>query len=68
MNGRTDIVIYNEHDHPTLAVEIKTQRGDTVEWAIQLRRNMLAHGTLPPTEYFLLALPKSILLVEEFRR
>jgi len=40
-----------------LLAEVKNQRGKSNEWAAQFRRNMLAHGTLPPSPFFLIATP-----------
>jgi hypothetical protein len=54
---RVDLMAYDVQGRPTLAVEVKNKRGTSRAWAAQLRRNMLAHGQLPETAFFLLALP-----------
>lgn len=53
----SDIIVYNQQELPVLAIEAKTKIDATVEWAIRLRRNLLAHGILPATDYFLIATP-----------
>lgn len=53
----SDIIICNRQELPVLAIEAKTKVDATVGWAIRLRRNFLAHGILPATDYFLIATP-----------
>lgn len=57
-----DIIGYDVKGNPTLTVEIKNKKGTDENWAAQMRRNMLAHGTLPKTDFFLLALPDNFYL------
>jgi len=38
-------------------VEVKSKLDATPQWAAQLRRNILAHGTFPDAPYFLMVFP-----------
>lgn len=55
-----DIVAYNPDGTVLLLAEAKSRRGVLESWAAKLRRNMLAHGVLPRTRYFLIATPEHI--------
>lgn len=57
MNSGSDILVFDQNDRPILAIEAKTKTDASVEWAMRLRRNILAHGLLPNTEFFLIATP-----------
>lgn len=57
-----DIIAYNLKGQPTLTVEVKNKSKTTTDWATQLRRNILSHGALPDSKYFLLALPDKFYL------
>ncbi len=57
MSSGSDILVFDQHDRPVLAVEAKTKVNASVEWATRLRRNILAHGLLPTTDFFLIATP-----------
>ncbi len=57
MNSGSDILVFDQNDRPILAIEAKTKLDASVEWAMRLRRNILAHGLLPKTEFFLIATP-----------
>lgn len=52
-----DLAAYNQHDELALVVEVKKKFNASTEWATRLRRNISAHGYLPPVKFFLLALP-----------
>ena len=41
-----------------LLAEAKSRVGTSAEWATQFRRNILAHGTLPNAQFFLIATPE----------
>ena len=58
MKQLADIAVYSPDDRLKLIVEVKNYRNATDEWAAKLRRNLLAHGFFPPSEYFLLVLPE----------
>ncbi len=45
-----------------LTAEIKTRLNVTPGWGAKLQRNLLAHGILPSSPYFLLAFPDKIYL------
>lgn len=57
MTLRSDIVVFSETGRPVLAAEVKTKLNASIDWAIRFRRNMLLHGHLPETEFFLIATP-----------
>lgn len=48
-----------------LLAEAKSGGGTSAQWASSLRRNMLAHGALPPAKYFLIATPVRIYLWQQ---
>lgn len=52
-----DLVVYNPEGQIVLIVESKNRVGTSRTWAAQTRRNMLAHGTIPNSPFFMLALP-----------
>ncbi len=54
---RADLAIYDKNGQLVLVVEAKNKLGTTNSWAIKMRRNILAHGLMPNTRFFLLALP-----------
>lgn len=51
-----DIAVYGKDKSLQLLVEVKSRHGRSSNWAAQMRRNMYAHGLLPETRFFLLAL------------
>jgi hypothetical protein len=57
-----DVVVYSPRAGLQLVVEVKSQSGASDEWARQVRRNLLAHGFVPATPYFLLVLPDHVYL------
>lgn len=57
MRTIADLIVYSADDQARLIVEVKNRKGVTDEWAVQMHRNLIAHGLVPPTIYFLLALP-----------
>lgn len=62
MIARPDFVIRTQDDQLLLIVEAKKRLNASAEWAAQMRRNLVAHGALPPAPYFLLALPDKFFL------
>jgi len=52
-----DLSIDNRNGQLILVVEVKTKLNASPEWATQLRRNILAHGTFPKAPYFLMVFP-----------
>ncbi len=53
-NRHTDILIKNHNDETVVAVEVKNRLNLTPEIATTLRRNLIVHGYVPQTLYFLL--------------
>lgn len=51
-----DIAVYGKDKSLQLLVEVKSRHGTSRNWAAKMRRNMYAHGLLPETRFFLLAL------------
>ena len=45
-----------------MIVEVKLKSHATDEWAAAVRRNLSAHGMVPSSAYFLLALPEQLYL------
>jgi hypothetical protein len=65
MKRLADIAVFSRDYRITLVVEVKGQKHATDEWAAKLRRNLLAHDMIPPSQYFLLALPDHFYLWKE---
>jgi hypothetical protein len=57
MSTRWDLTAYNRDNQLVLVVEVKSKLDATPQWAAQLRRNILAHGTFPDAPYFLMVFP-----------
>lgn len=57
MKFNADMVIYDKTGQLTLVVEVKNKLDTSSSWAAKMRRNLLAHGLMPDTRFFLLALP-----------
>ena len=62
MNAQWDIEVYDRDAQLVLAAEVKSKTNASPEWAIQLRRNILAHGIYPNPPYFLMAFPDKFFL------
>lgn len=59
-NTPIDFIAYNREGKVVLLAEAKSRHGTSDTWAAKLRRNMLAHGILPNSQYFLIATPERI--------
>ncbi|MBZ5675612.1 MAG: hypothetical protein LAP61_15330 [Acidobacteriia bacterium] len=57
-----DLVAYDQEGRVILLVEAKSRHGTSEHWAARLRRNMLSHGLLPWSKYFLIATPERMYL------
>lgn len=57
-----DLVLYHRNGGPVAVAEVKMKFGTSPEWAAQLRRNILAHGSFRPTEFFLIVTPEWVYL------
>jgi hypothetical protein len=55
-----DIVAYDQAGRVVLLAEAKSRVGTSAEWAARFRRNMLSHGTLPKSKFFLIATPERL--------
>lgn len=53
-----DLVAYDQIGAPILLVEVKSTYRSSEHWAARFRRNLLSHGTLPRTPFFLIATPE----------
>ncbi len=51
----TDFIAYDPDGQVVLLAEAKSRRGTSEDWATQLKRNMLSHGSLPWSKFFLIA-------------
>jgi hypothetical protein len=60
-----DFVAYDPKGRVVLLAEAKSRGGTSAQWASRLRRNLLAHGALPPAKYFLIATPERIYLWQQ---
>jgi hypothetical protein len=61
-NNYWDLLVNNRSGQPTLIVEVKSKIGTFSAWVAKLRRNILAHGIVPSTPYFLIAFPDKFYL------
>jgi hypothetical protein len=61
-DAEIDIAAYDKNSQLVLIVEVKRKLGASAEWGAKLRRNILAHGFLPQTRFFLLATPNRFYL------
>jgi len=52
-----DMAVYDKKGQLSLVVEAKSKLNTSSNWAAKMRRNLLAHGLMPDTHFFLLALP-----------
>ncbi|ELS03231.1 hypothetical protein Xen7305DRAFT_00029510 [Xenococcus sp. PCC 7305] len=57
-----DLLVENSDGKPILIVEVKGKTNTSSEWASKLRRNILAHDSLPKTPYFLIVFPDKFYL------
>lgn len=57
-----DFIAYDRDGRVLLLAEANSRHGTSESWAAGLRRNMLAHGLLPASEYFLIATPERLYL------
>lgn len=57
-----DFMFYTPDNKLLLAAEVKATRNEDVRSAARLRRNLIAHGVVPDTPYFLLVHPKHFYL------
>ena len=60
-----DVSVYSRKGKLQLVVEVKKRPGANERWVRQLRRNLIAHGFIPSSTYFMLALPDKLHLWKE---
>ena len=53
-----DFIAYDNAGRIILVAEVKRRLGTSERWATHFRRNMLAHGFLPKSPFFLIATPE----------
>jgi hypothetical protein len=61
-HSNIDFIAYDRNGRVLLLAEAKSRHRTSESWATGLRRNMLSHGLLPPSEYFLIATPERLYL------
>jgi hypothetical protein len=57
MNQRPDFAVFSPDRQLQLVVEVKGTPVSDELWAAKFRRNLLSHGAVPTSPYFLLVLP-----------
>jgi hypothetical protein len=60
--GAADYLVYSADQQLVMVVEVKVRAGAERQWAMQTRRNLLAHVHIPNVEYLLLAHPQRFYL------
>lgn len=66
MTPKADLTVISSNGDIALVVEVKVKVSATDEWAATLRRNLVVHGIVPASAYFLLALPDYFFLWKPF--
>jgi hypothetical protein len=62
MSQAADLIVHERNGRIALVVEVNGRTETSRAWATQLRRNILAHGVIPNSRFFLLALPDRLYL------
>jgi hypothetical protein len=62
MRTFADVAAYDKDGQLALVVEAKSRLHTTAAWAAQMRRNLFAHGIMPKSNYFMLAMPDNLYL------
>lgn len=57
-----DLSVDGRDGQLALVVEVKRKTNVSLDWAVGLRRNILAHGTFPKAPYFLMVFPDKFYL------
>ena len=60
MSFRADLALYDREGRLGAVAEVKNRLGTSPSWAAQTRRNILAHGALGRSDFFLLITPDRI--------
>lgn len=59
---KPDFMVYTPGNELLLVVEVKSTKNESAAWAAKLRRNLLEHGAVPDSPFFLLVLPEHVYL------
>ncbi|MGH8886530.1 MAG: hypothetical protein ACRDYX_15415 [Egibacteraceae bacterium] len=62
---RSDVTVKDRVGRPVVTVEVKARAEADVTWAAKFHRNLLAHATGTPSDFFLLVTPKETFLWKE---
>ena len=62
MRTFADVAAYDKDGQLALVVEAKSRLHTTADWAAQMRGNLFAHGMVPRSYYFMLAMPDNLYL------
>lgn len=62
MRNIVDLIAYDRDGQIVLIIEAKSKTGTSSTWAATMRRNLLAHGLMPKSKFFMLALPDRLYL------
>lgn len=62
MNQQPDFAVFSPDRQLQLVVEVKGTPTSDAQWAAKFRRNLLSHGAVPASPYFLLVLPDKLYL------
>ncbi len=54
MAGHSDLLVFDQHDSPIAAIEVKNRPDLGSRDAAIVRRNLISHGFVAPVDYFLL--------------
>lgn len=62
MQQRADITVYDSERRLQLIVDTRRKLHPSTEWVAQMRQNLLDYKVVPPSPFFLLALPEAFYL------
>lgn len=62
MNQQPDFAVFSPDRQLQLVVDVKGTPTSDERWAAKFRRNLLSHGAVPASPYFLLVLPDNVYL------
>lgn len=62
---RSDVTVKDRVGRPVVTVEVKARAEADVAWAVKFHRNLLAHASAAPGDFFLLVTPKETFLWKE---
>jgi hypothetical protein len=64
-NSSWDLLVDNRDGQLALVIEVKSKTNVPLEWVIRFRQNILEHGTVARSPYFLMAFPDKFYLWTE---